>query len=148
MLPEDVTNGSGLSLAIQVNVTVEGSSAYGVRSTDESKVLVDNDEGVVYVQEGLTAAEINALLEPVGDVFIVFAGADGSDLDDLNVKAEPGMTIDVYTEVVMIMSYDIAYLGDSGIPETGGGSALPAILAAAAASACGAAVLLAKKRRA
>lgn len=148
LLPEDVTNGSGLSLAIQVNVTVEGSSAYGVRSTDESKVLVDNDEGVVYVQEGLTAAEINALLEPVGDVFIVFAGADGSDLDDLNVKAEPGMTIDVYTEVVMIMSYDIAYLGDSGIPETGGGSALPAILAAAAASACGAAVLLAKKRRA
>lgn len=163
VLPENVTNGSNLSLEVGVNVTVQGSTDYGVRSTDESKAKVDSDEDVIYVKEGLTLEEINAILQPVGDVTIVFASADGEDLSDLSVKAERGMTIDVYTDVVMIKSYEIAFLGDAGgndsnvsndsdvsVPDTGDSSnnMLSVMLLAFAAAASGAAVILAKKRRA
>ena len=156
VLPEEVTNGSNISLEIGVNVTVQGSTDYGVRSTDESKVKVDSDEDMIYVKEGMTLEEINEILQPVGDVTIVFASAEGEDLSDLSVKAERGMTVDVYTDVVMIKSYEIAFLGDSGddesdvsIPETGdSGKMLPAMLLAFVAAASGAAMILAKKRRA
>ena len=124
VLPDSVTNNSGINLTVTAKVVVLSSTNYGVVSKNESKIKVDNSTGKILLSENMTLAEIKELLTPVGEVFIYFSDKKGNEVTDLSVTAEAGMTVDVYTSAVLIKSYDIGFMSDSGNPITGYAGAL------------------------
>lgn len=122
ILPEGVSNNGGIDLTVEVNVLVSGSTDIGIRVIDTKKIKLDEENKVLYVQNGLTLDELRKALMPVGDVNIVFYDADGELLEDESVVVEAGMMLDVETEVVLFASYEIVPISDMGdveIPDTG-----------------------------
>ena len=122
VLPDGVENGGDLDLHVTVKVTVSGSTAYGLASADEKQVRVDNENQRLYIRKGMTLAELTDLLRPVGDVEIAYCDADGEELTDGSTVLAEGMTADLYTEVVMLGSYEISYMGaaDSSAEDSDG----------------------------
>lgn len=119
ILPEGVTNDGNVDLNVSIEVTVLASDEMTFESIDVSKVKIDHENGIVYVKEGLTLAEINDLLKPVGEVFIAFGAEDGSEITDLDIAAQKGMTVDLFAGIGLINSYDIDFLENDDVPGTG-----------------------------
>ena len=122
VLPEGVTNKGGIDLTVTVNVTVNGSADIGIRVIDTTKVKIDEENNILYVQEGLSLAELRKALMPVGDVNIVFYDADGELVEDESVVVKAGMMLDVETDTVLFASYEIVPVANSNnieSPDTG-----------------------------
>ena len=147
VLPQGVTNGGGVDLTITVNITVLATEDYDVVSTDETRVKIDKESGMVFVKRGMTLKEISDLLDPVGDSFIRFADAEGNDIEDLNVEAKKGMTVDVYSSMVLIKSYEIDFLSGGGSNSPGTGNAIALLPAVLLVLISGAVMLFIRKRK-